>query len=324
MYTNIVYLNNLHASNILTNILNDSVFFDIETTGLSVKTNQIISISALIFDSEKYSMIQYFSESKSDEVLILKQFISLIKNKKYVITYNGNSFDIPFISNKLIKYNINFTIDIFIKIDLLNDIRNLKYKLNITNLKLKTVEYLFNINRTDELTGKDIIKIYKSYLQNNKKVYRDLILQHNFEDVNNLPILFNKIFDLYDFTMLCNYSGIKNIIRYNYNDISFFKNTISIKLIIYKNSNINYVNYNSYYELLLNNEKGIIKIKLKPYYFNDKSVDNLIYLLNEDLNIYDYEKIEEIRNDIIPLKFKNEIYHKNINIIIKRILDLNK
>ena len=44
----------------------------------------------------------------------------LIKSKTYIITYNGNSFDIPFLAEKAEQNNIDIDFDSLIKIDLYN------------------------------------------------------------------------------------------------------------------------------------------------------------------------------------------------------------
>ncbi len=325
MYKNKVNVNKLKLSNLPKfSIIDNSVFFDIETTGLSPKYNKIISINALLYSNNTAYMYQFFSESDNDEKSLIEEFITLISNKKYIITYNGNTFDIPFINKKCNKYNLNFTLDKLIKIDLYNDINSLKNKLDLENLKLKTVEKFFNINRNDDLNGKDIIKLYTSYSLNNKEVYRNLILKHNFEDVLNLSLLFEKIMKSYDDIIILNYFENKIIIKFLYDNIKVTKKSIIVKLITFKNLKINYVNYSSAYEYYCNSNTGIITVTFRPYMFSDDTINSFLYLLNEDFNLIDYDQIETIRKDIIPIKYSNKIYFNNIKLLVNKIISTIK
>lgn len=325
MYINKINISNLQLSELLKfSILDDSIFFDIETTGLNAKYDKIISINTLVKSNNKIYIYQFFSDSDVDEKKIIKEFISLIYNKKYIVTYNGNSFDIPFINKKSKKYNYDFTFDNYIKIDLLNDIYFLRNKLNLVSLKLKAVEEYFSIKRKDSLNGKDIIRLYTSYLLNNKKEYRDLILQHNFEDVFNLPLLFDNIMNSYDDTILFSYFENKIIVRLLYDKIKISKKSIIIKLFTFKNLKINYVNYSSAYEYYWDSNSGIITVTFRPYIFSNEKIDSFLYLLNEDYNIKGYIQIDNMRKDLIPIKYSDKIFYKNIQLIIRKIISTIK
>lgn len=323
MYFTKTLINNLNISNLLKKaVLKDSIFFDIETTGLNTRKAKIISITALVY-SENFYMYQYFSETSEDERHLIEKFINLINTKKIIITYNGNSFDIPFINYKINNYKLNFNFKKFNKIDLFYDVKILKQNFkNLNNLKLKSIEEFFNIHRKDQLTGKDIIKLYSSYQLNNKKEYRNLILQHNYEDVIYLPIILDSLLLLYDDFFIIKYQDTNCIIKFQYSNILFTKKRILIKLFTLSKNSLDYSIYNSYFKLYWNSKKNIININIFPYYYNsDKMNDNLIYLLNEDITINNYEKIKELNNNIIPLKYSNQIYFKNINLLLEKIIN---
>lgn len=75
---------------------------DIETTGLSGNKSKIILIGILIPHSDYAEIIQFFSDSKDDERDMLNAFLKILKENSidYLITYNGESFDIPFLKKK--------------------------------------------------------------------------------------------------------------------------------------------------------------------------------------------------------------------------------
>ena len=56
---------------------------------------------------------------------------------------------------------------------------------------LKSVERFIGINRKDEINGGISVKLYEEYLSTGRiRIWRDIIMLHNYEDVLNLPKIF--------------------------------------------------------------------------------------------------------------------------------------
>ncbi|MCG4585515.1 ribonuclease H-like domain-containing protein, partial [Anaerosalibacter bizertensis] len=81
-------------------------FLDIETTGFSRVKDIIYLVGLLIYNEGKYTLKQYFLNSPEKEKLLLKSLIHDIEESKYIVTFNGNTFDIPFLNSKYRKYDI--------------------------------------------------------------------------------------------------------------------------------------------------------------------------------------------------------------------------
>lgn len=160
-------------------------FFDIETTGLNRNKNMIYLIGILYFDisTNNWILKQYFADNFHREVDILNKFISKISSFDTIITYNGNSFDIPFVQHRLKHHKINYTIDKDKSFDLYQLIRMNRAYLPLENLKLKTVEKYLGINREDIYSGYDCIKFYYDYIKSNNQNLKDNILKHNYDDL---------------------------------------------------------------------------------------------------------------------------------------------
>lgn len=305
-----------NKNSILDRLIKDSFFFDIETTGLSHKYSNIISITLLLYEENKYRIYQLYCEYKIDEKEAIKYFKDLIKNKKYVITYNGNTFDIPFVINKSLEYEINLYLNNFVKIDLYNDMRNLKNKIEISDLKLKTVESYFNINRNDIISGKDVTILYEAYKIEPRKEFSDMILEHNYEDVYNLSILFDKVLSLYDHIIIH-----KNvIIKINFDNLIFKKNQLICNFNIISNLKSDYLHPSLNFDISINIKSQNIKIKIPLYFFKNDDIQEFFYLHNENYNITDYDIIEGIKKNLIPIKYNNKVYNNNVILIIKEIL----
>ena len=173
------------------NLLQDTLFFDIETTGFSPKVSNLYLIGCLYFKEGAWNLVQWFADDYVSEENIITEFFNLLASFKVLAHYNGTSFDIPYIQNKLIKYNSTFNFSEIESFDLYKEIKFLKPMLQLTNLKQKTVEEFLGISRKDTFDGGELISIYCEYMQNKllHKPYEHQLkslLLHNKEDLLGL------------------------------------------------------------------------------------------------------------------------------------------
>ncbi len=161
----------------------DWLFFDIETTGFSSKTNILYLIGCIYFTNDKYCLIQWLAQSDIDESSILLAFYELSKSFTTILHYNGNGFDIPFIKEKLKKYQIPLDFDNFKNIDIYKNLQPYKKQLKLENLKQKTIEKFLCINRNDTKNGGELISVFREYEKNGSKQNEAMLLLHNEEDV---------------------------------------------------------------------------------------------------------------------------------------------
>jgi len=315
MIVNSNELDDISSDNNINELLKQSFFLDIETTGLSRQFADIISITVLLYESGRYKIYQIFCQYKIDEPEALKLLKDLIKSKKYVITYNGNTFDIPFLINKTQKHDINIDFDHFIKIDLYNYMRQLRNKIQITDLKLKTVEEYFNIKRDDTLGGEDVIVLYEAYKIEPRKEFSYLIMQHNYEDVFNLPLLLNNILNLYDDILYYN----SLIVKINNNDFSIKKNSLLCTLNIISDFKTDYIHQDINFNLNLKINKQTMEINIPVGFYKDINISEFYYVDNNEYKIKNYTAIEGIKRNLIPIKLNDKIYYENIKNLIKNI-----
>lgn len=300
----------------LDELFKKSVFIDIETTGLSRKYSQIISITLLFHDCEKYKITQIFCQYKVDEPEALKFFKNIIKEKIYIITYNGNSFDLPFLKERAEKYNIDIDFNSFIKIDLYNCLIKFKNKIKTANLKLKTIEEYFNINRHDTLTGKDILTLYEAYRLEPRQEFSSLILEHNYEDVYNLPKVMNSIFTLYDEVLF-----LQNLaIPINYRDISIKNNLLQCKFNVITDICKDFISHNINYKMYLSIDKQVLEMVIPLNYFKDETIKEFCFINKDEYGINSFTAIRGIKRNLIPIKFNDKLYYDNIMRVIEKIV----
>ena len=158
------------------NFRKQACYIDIETTGLSPTYDEVTTVCVHTRGSTKsYVAGENLSELKKD----LDEF-------KYIVSFNGARFDLPFLSH---KKNIVFK---QIHLDLMYPLRNLGYRGG-----LKAIEKELGINReTDGVTGYDAVRLWKAYEANTEvevagqkvkgKSALRLLVKYNREDTVNL------------------------------------------------------------------------------------------------------------------------------------------
>ncbi len=163
-----------------------AVYLDIETTGM--ESWDIISTIAL-YDGAN---INYYVNGKN-----LNDFKKDIQKYEVIITYNGKTFDIPFIER---YFNININ---HIQLDLRYILRSLGYSGG-----LKSCEKQFGIGRTGSLADVDgmlAVYLWKDYQKKKNQKTLDTLLSYNIEDVLNLQYLminaYNKKIELLPFDL---------------------------------------------------------------------------------------------------------------------------
>ena len=172
--------------------------FDIETTGLSAQRgNKIILTACLIPNSKGVTITQFLAENPYEEDRVIMATMDFHKDESidYLITYNGASFDIPFMKQRLATKNLPYVLNMY-EFDLYNFIRsNTGLKSQIGSLSQKNVEQHFGIssNRKDVISGRESVKLFAEYAINQDSVIEKIILTHNREDVLQLCHLFNII-----------------------------------------------------------------------------------------------------------------------------------
>ncbi len=165
------------------------LFLDIETTGLSPKNSDLYLIGVSYFQKNTWHVCQYFAESPEHEAEILKDFALLSKSFKYVIHYNGDKFDIPFLKAKYEKHEMDDPFRGLRSYDLYKVISPFKEQLGLPDCKQKTVELYLGINREDKYDGGKLIKVYLDYVANKSPELLRLLLLHNLEDVKGMFLL---------------------------------------------------------------------------------------------------------------------------------------
>lgn len=180
--------------------LTKTLFFDIETTGFSAAHTKLYIIGCMYYDelSQTFKSKQWFLDDELSECTLLQSFFEFASGYEYIIHYNGEGFDLPYINHKCEHYIIDNPLKNMVSIDLYKIVNRLKHVLKLENLKQKTIEKFLNLNRNDIYSGGELIKVYEQYLKTHDENLFNTLLLHNYDDLSGLLHL-SQIFNYKEF-----------------------------------------------------------------------------------------------------------------------------
>lgn len=295
-------------------------FLDIETTGLNSKYAYVYLIGILNYDykANSYKLIQYFAEDKNEEIQILNAFVNDFDPDSLIITYNGDTFDIPFLKTRLQKYNITF--EFKVTKDIYKDILKNKIYLNLDNYKLKTIETFLGINRSDTYTGLECIEFYKEYLITKSDDLLGKILKHNYEDIYYLPQILH-MYDVLEDRKRIDIDYDEIAYKFVMENIDNYENKIVVKGNYYPDLQMEISLYLPSCTILLN-KTGKFEV---DFYINNAldSNDQIVAFLDFKDVFLKEEDIKNLMftdNKIIVISINKKLIINNIKIVLKNII----
>ena len=166
-------------------------FMDIETKGLS--NVPIILIGVAEIKGNVIEASQYFLRDYTEEANIIDAYLSHLDEDSVHVTFNGKTFDVPYIKNRCIYNRIDADLDLA-HLDLMYFAKNL-WGEKLPNCQLQTIEReLFDIERIDDVPGQFIPGYYDTYLENNNIGPVVPIIEHNAQDIISLASFLDKMY----------------------------------------------------------------------------------------------------------------------------------
>ena len=278
----------------------DTLFFDIETTGFSRSASILYLIGCMHRKGNLLIIEQFLAESKEDEKELLLSFQKLLCTKQTLISFHGLGFDVPFLNA---KYNglkleassqnethtskfTDICLNKYPHLDIFKEVKQLQSFLRLPDYKQKTIESFLESSREDTFHGGELIPIYEAYQKTHDTQLEHLLLLHNFEDIlgmlDLLPILTYKeilkgAFDLEN-TQIFEYSSYEGEQKKEY--IITLKNHFCVP----KQISCQYADY--YVTMYKETTKIRIPIVTEELRFFFPNYKDYFYLPKEDMAIH--------------------------------------
>lgn len=176
------------------------LFLDIETTGFTARSSNLYLIGCAFYKYGLWHTIQWFAENYTQEKDLLNAFFDFAKNYDYLIHFNGNNFDLPYLTQKCIQLSLPYSFEKMTGIDLYRRITPYRFFLKLSNCKQKTIELFLGLDRKSVFPGSELISIYQEYVENPSEYSEKSLLLHNADDLRGmlgiLPVL--SYYDLFN------------------------------------------------------------------------------------------------------------------------------
>lgn len=163
-------------------------YLDIETTGLCAARDQVTVVGIASAFGRARKLEQYFVDAPQSEAAVIRAVAARLEAFAGVVVYNGVSFDLPFLRTRARKHGIRFPwVEAW---DLLGAARTWRRQRGQPqSCRLQAVMQHLGIRREDHSGGSEVVDAYAEWLDSRDTGARDLILDHNADDVLLLPDL---------------------------------------------------------------------------------------------------------------------------------------
>lgn len=170
--------------------IEDFLFFDIETMGL--KDVPVILIGMARISGGKINVTQYLATKFTEEKAMIHSFLSDLNDKTIFVSFNGRSFDMPYIRSRAYQYGIRRNLRHH-HLDLLYFSRR-TWGGKLPNCRLQTLEkHLFNMERHEDVPSSQVPSFYKTYLETDNIGPLVPIVEHNKIDVITLARILSRL-----------------------------------------------------------------------------------------------------------------------------------
>lgn len=166
------------------------LFFDIETLGL--QDRPVILIGQAQIEDNHIEVTQYLARDLEDEKNMLSSFLENTGQETVFVSFNGRSFDLPFIRGRARLHGIKKSLNQH-HLDLLLLSRR-TWGDYLPNCRLQTIEkHLFNLERHEDVPSSKVPAFYKTYMNTGNAGPLVPIVEHNKQDVITLAWILSRL-----------------------------------------------------------------------------------------------------------------------------------
>ena len=170
----------------------DFLFLDLETMGLFAGQPLVVAGLARLAPDNTTIVEQYVVRDFPDELALLHEVNRQVGTHKVMVTYNGKSFDLPFLTGRSAYYGIGLKPP-GVHFDLLHFCRR-AYRGALDGCSLRSIEQtILGISRETDLPGELVPEFYYEYLRTGNAGFLKPIVDHNRQDVESLVNVFSSL-----------------------------------------------------------------------------------------------------------------------------------
>jgi uncharacterized protein YprB with RNaseH-like and TPR domain len=188
-HPSVLGLSGLHADS-------DFLFLDLETMGLFAGQPLVVAGLARLKPDNAILVEQYVVRDFPDELALLAEVNRQVGEHPVMVTYNGKSFDLPFLTGRSAYYGIGLKPP-GVHFDLLHFCRR-AWRDGLEGCSLRSIEQsILGISRETDLPGELVPEFYNEYLRTGNAGFLKPIVDHNRQDVASLVNVFSSLVELW-------------------------------------------------------------------------------------------------------------------------------
>jgi uncharacterized protein YprB with RNaseH-like and TPR domain len=199
-HPSVLGLSGLHADR-------DFLFLDLETMGLFAGQPLVVAGIARLGSDNTIIVEQYVVRDFPDELALLAEVNQQVATHRVLVTYNGKSFDLPFLIGRSAYYGLKLKPP-RVHFDLLHFSRRAwgrKRGLSrassrseglspLSSVSLRSIEEaILGLSRETDLPGELVPEFYYEYLRTGNAGFLKPIVDHNRQDVESLVNVFSSL-----------------------------------------------------------------------------------------------------------------------------------
>jgi len=172
------------------------VFFDIETTGLSGGAGTLAFLAGCAwFEPAGFRVRQYLLVAPAGEHAMLAALADLMRDASLLVTYNGRTFDVPFMETRWAFHRRSNPLEDLAHFDMLPAARRLWSRRESVDrddggCSLSTLERaVLGVHRDGDVPGFEIPARYFHFLRTGDAGAIDGVLEHNRQDLVSLAVI---------------------------------------------------------------------------------------------------------------------------------------
>ena len=162
------------------------MFLDLETTGLAA--TPLFLAGTAFMDRDKLKVVQLLARDYSEEAAVVSILDDLLSRFDTCITFNGKSFDIPYLRERSKYHKIDLR-SAPRHFDLLHHARR-AWKHCLPNCRLITLEwYILGRRRIGDVPGWEVPCIYHDFVHTKDARRLTVVIRHNLMDILSMAEL---------------------------------------------------------------------------------------------------------------------------------------
>lgn len=139
------------------------LFLDAVTTGLYWRSSHLESLGIIYHADGKWNKITWSGDSEETEFEILSDFVDTVSDYTLCITYNGDHFDLPYLTAKLKAYGLKDPFIHMASLDLYKVLRPYRQILKLPSMKLADLASWLNLPEMDDTERLFAVSSMQSY-----------------------------------------------------------------------------------------------------------------------------------------------------------------